>query len=113
MTDQHPGPGAEEIEPFEDFVRRHVGTSEEDQAEMLKVLGYDALDDLIDAAVPGSVRSLGALDLPPAVSEQRVLAELRDLASRNLAAEPMIGLGYHAGLSRTLRRMTPGVIVPW
>ena len=103
MTDQHPGPGAEEIEPFEDFVRRHVGTSEEDQAEMLKVLGHDTLEDLIDAAVPGSVRSLGALDLPPAVSEQRVLAELRDLASRNLAAEPMIGLGYHGTI-------TPGVI---
>jgi glycine dehydrogenase len=103
VTDQHHPPGTEEIEPFEDFLRRHVGTSEEEQAEMLKVLGYDTLDDLIDAAVPGSVRSLGGLDLPPALSEQRVLAELRDLASGNLAAEPMIGLGYHGTI-------TPGVI---
>jgi glycine dehydrogenase len=102
MTD-HPPPGAEELEPFEDFLHRHVGTSGEEQAAMLKVLGYETLDGLIDAAVPGSVRSLGGLDLPPAVSEHRVLAELRDLASRNLAAEPMIGLGYSGTI-------TPGVI---
>ena len=103
MTEHHPPPSAERLEPFEDFLRRHVGTSDEEQAEMLKVLGYDTLDGLIDAAVPGSVRTLAALDLPPAVSEERVLAELRDAASRNLVAEPMIGLGYYGTI-------TPGVI---
>ena len=104
MTDQHPPPGGENLEPFEEFVRRHVGTSDEEQAEMLKVLGYDTLDGLIDAAVPGSVRSLGGLDLPPAVSEQQVLTELRDLASRNLAAEPMIGLGYYGTITPSVIR---------
>ena len=53
--------------------------------------------------MPGSVRSLGDLDLPPAVSEHQVLAELRRLASSNVAAEPMIGLGYSG-------TVTPGVI---
>ena len=33
---------------------------------MLKALSYESLDALIDAAVPGSVRSLDDLDLPPA-----------------------------------------------
>ncbi|HEX3332871.1 MAG TPA: aminomethyl-transferring glycine dehydrogenase, partial [Acidimicrobiales bacterium] len=103
MPDQHPPSSAGRLEPFEDFVRRHVGTSDEEQAEMLKVLGYDTLDDLIDAAVPGSVRSFASLDLPPAVSEERVLNELRVAASHNLVAEPMIGLGYHGTI-------TPGVI---
>ena len=70
---------------------------------MLKVLGYETLDALVDAAVPGSVRSLGALDLPPAVSEQQVLDELRRLAASNTIAEPMIGLGYYGTI-------TPGVI---
>ncbi|HEY6427322.1 MAG TPA: aminomethyl-transferring glycine dehydrogenase [Acidimicrobiales bacterium] len=93
----------EALEPFEDFLRRHVGTSEEEQAGMLKVLGYDSLDALIDAAVPDSVRSLAALDLPPAASEHEVLQELRALAGRNVVAEPMIGLGYSG-------TVTPGVI---
>ena len=70
---------------------------------MLKVLGYETLDALVDAAVPGSVRSLGALDLPPAVTEHQVLDELRRLAAGNTIAEPMIGLGYSGTI-------TPGVI---
>ncbi|HEY1832041.1 MAG TPA: aminomethyl-transferring glycine dehydrogenase [Acidimicrobiales bacterium] len=82
------------LAPFEDFARRHVGTSPDEQVSMLKELGYDSLDDLVDAAVPGSVRSLATLDLPPALSEHAVQGALRELAALNLAAEPMIGLGY-------------------
>ena len=103
MTDQHVGNRSEVLEPFEDFVRRHVGPSDEEQEAMLKVLGYETLDALVDAAVPGSVRSLGTLDLPPAVSEHQVLDELRRLADENTIAEPMIGLGYSGTI-------TPGVI---
>ena len=102
MSD-HSQTGPAGLEPFEDFVRRHVGTSEEEQASMLKVLGYDTLAALIDAAVPGSVRRLRTLDLPPPASEHQVLAELRARAAHNTVAEPMIGLGYHG-------TVTPGVI---
>jgi glycine dehydrogenase len=70
---------------------------------MLKVLGYPSLDALIDAAVPGSVRDLEHLELPPAASEHEVLAELRRLASSNVVGEPMIGLGYSG-------TVTPGVL---
>jgi glycine dehydrogenase len=103
VTEQHAGNRSEALEPFEDFVRRHVGPSAEEQEGMLKVLGYDTLDALVDAAVPGSVRSLGTLHLPPAISEQQVLEELRRLAAANTIAEPMIGLGYSGTI-------TPGVI---
>ena len=103
MSDQRPGNRSEVLEPFEDFVRRHVGPSDDEQEAMLKVLGYDTLDTLVDAAVPGSVRSLGPLDLPSAASEHQVLAELRGLAASNTFAEPMIGLGYSGTI-------TPGVI---
>ena len=47
---------------------------------MLKGLGYDELDALIDAAVPGSLRNLEALDLPAARPSRR--------CSRNYAAWP-------------------------
>jgi glycine dehydrogenase len=86
-----------------EFLSRHVGTSPDDQAVMLKELGYDSLDALIDHAVPGSVRSLGALSLPPAASEREVAEELRRLAASNVVAEPMIGLGYYGTI-------TPAVI---
>jgi glycine dehydrogenase len=103
VSDKRPANRSEVLEPFEDFVRRHVGPSDEEQAGMLKVLGYETLDALVDAAVPGSVRSLGTLDLPPAVSEHQVLGELRRLAASNSIVEPMIGLGYSG-------TVTPGVI---
>jgi glycine dehydrogenase len=94
---------SEELEPFESFLARHVGTSEADHAVMLKVLGYPNLDALIDAAIPGSVLDLHDLELPPALSEREVLSELRRLASSNVVGEPMIGLGYSGTI-------TPGVI---
>ena len=103
MTDQYPAIRSGALEPFGDFVRRHVGPSDEEQVAMLKVLGYESLDALIDAAVPVGVRSFDALDLPPAVAEHTVLDELRALAARNRVAEPMIGLGYYGTI-------TPGVI---
>jgi glycine dehydrogenase len=70
---------------------------------MLEVLGYSSLDQLLDVAVPDSVRSLKEIDLPPAASESDVLRELRELAGQNVVAEPMIGLGYYGTI-------TPGVI---
>ncbi len=66
---------------------------------MTSYLGYDSLEDLMAAAVPGGIRSAAALDLPPAVSEATAAAELRALAAANHPAEPMIGQGYHATIT--------------
>jgi len=92
-----------EADWHDEFVRRHVGTSDDEQSAMLKVLGYETLDALMDAAVPDAVRSLRELSLPPAASEREVLDELRRLASSNVLTEPMMGLGYFGTI-------TPGVI---
>ncbi|NJC73257.1 aminomethyl-transferring glycine dehydrogenase [Planosporangium thailandense] len=85
------------------FARRHIGISDEEQATMLAEIGYSTLDQLIDAAVPKSLRDSARLNLPAAASEAEVLAELRQLAALNARGEPMIGLGYHGTI-------TPGVI---
>jgi glycine dehydrogenase len=77
------------------FVDRHVGPDSDAVARMLAVVGYDSLDDLAAAAVPAALRWVQALDLPPAMTEDEVAAELRDLATRNTVARSMIGLGYH------------------
>ena len=85
------------------FVRRHVGPSADELRRMLDTVGYGSLDELMDAAMPESIRWQGALGLPPAASEPEVLAELRELAGRNRPAVSMIGLGYYG-------THTPGVI---
>jgi len=71
---------------------------------MLDVLGFASLDALTDAAVPGSIRLLDSLDLPPAVDERQALDELRALSGRNERPVSMIGLGYHD-------TVTPPVVV--
>jgi glycine dehydrogenase len=85
------------------FVDRHIGPDESAVAEMLKVVGFDSLDALMDAAVPGRIKANAPLSLPPAASETQAAAELRALAGENNPAAPMIGLGYHGTI-------TPAVI---
>lgn len=87
------------------FSERHIGTDAAAQRAMLHALGYDSVDALVRAAVPASIQSppRATTDLPPAATEAEALAELRELASQNRTARPMIGLGYYDTL-------TPSVI---
>lgn len=87
------------------FAERHIGTDAAAQRTMLDALGYDTVDALVRAAVPASIQSpsRATSDLPPAATEAEALAELRELASQNRTARPMIGLGYYDTL-------TPSVI---
>ena len=93
-----------ELEQHRGFVDRHIGTSADDQAEMLKTLGYASRAALIDAAVPPSIRSRAPLDLPPAKGEQEALDLLKAMARRNRVVKSYIGQGYYGTL-------TPGVIM--
>ncbi|MBV9775050.1 MAG: hypothetical protein JO040_13945, partial [Gemmatimonadetes bacterium] len=77
------------------FVRRHIGPDEGEVRTMLGALGHDSLDALIDATVPASIRLERPLALGPERSEYELLAELRQLASRNRVFRSMIGMGYH------------------
>src|SRR5215207_8544464 len=44
------------LSPADSFVPRHVGPNEAEVAEMLEVIGYPSLDDLIDATIPEKIR---------------------------------------------------------
>ncbi|WP_426504135.1 aminomethyl-transferring glycine dehydrogenase [Dactylosporangium sp. McL0621] len=77
------------------FAARHIGPSADEQARMLKTVGYETVEDLMTAAIPGSIRWHQPLDLPLAASEAEVLAELRALAAANRPLVSMIGLGYY------------------
>ncbi|HEX7345723.1 MAG TPA: hypothetical protein VF253_02970, partial [Candidatus Limnocylindrales bacterium] len=79
------------------FADRHIGTDAAAQSLMLGALGYDSVDALVRAAVPTSIqtRPRTTSDIPAAATEAEALAELRELASQNRTARPMIGLGYY------------------
>ncbi|MEC5192915.1 glycine dehydrogenase [Arthrobacter sp. MP_M7] len=82
------------------FVDRHIGARRQaDVDAMLKAVGYDTVDALVDTAVPKVIRQDSPLKLTEALSEVEVLAELRKLASKNTTAVQMIGQGYYDTLT--------------
>ena len=83
------------LAPLDTFERRHTGSPAADVAAMLKVVGYDSLDALADAAVPPKIRLKRPLRLPAAASETEALAELHALAAKNKIFRSFIGMGYH------------------
>jgi glycine dehydrogenase len=76
------------------FVRRHVGPSPEDIAQMASVVGAQSLDDLIDQTVPESIRLRTPLNLPAARSEEAALRDLRQMMERNELRTSLLGMGY-------------------
>src|SRR3954447_12979056 len=88
-------PTLADLERHAPFDTRHIGLTDDEQAKMLAALGMGSLDELVERALPGSIRGAAGLDLPTARSETEALAELRALAERNQTMVSMIGLGYH------------------
>ncbi len=55
---------AHPLRPLDTFARRHLGSSGEEIAKMLDLVGYPTLDALVDAAVPADIRLRRPLALP-------------------------------------------------
>ena len=83
------------LEGHDAFLGRHIGTTDDDQAAMLRVLGFDSRSALIDAVVPPAIREPAPLALPAPVSEAEALARLKSIAAKNRAAKSFIGQGYY------------------
>ncbi len=85
---------------FEDtFIPRHIGSNDEDLRAMLRVVGADSLDALVDSTVPAVIRTPRPLALGEPMSEHEALARLRQIAGRNRSVRSMIGMGYHGTLT--------------
>ena len=84
------------------FADRHIGPTQPEIDVMLNELGYQSLDQLLEAVVPGAIRWQESLDLPAAVSEAQVLDDLRSLANRNQINRSLIGLGYYNTFTPTV-----------
>jgi glycine dehydrogenase len=80
------------------FARRHIGVDDDRQLDLVRTLGYESVDELLDAAIPASIRPVDEgrnSAIPTAATEREALGELRALASKNVVNRSMIGLGYY------------------
>ncbi|HBE57243.1 MAG TPA: glycine dehydrogenase (aminomethyl-transferring) [Cyanobacteria bacterium UBA11149] len=91
---QSPLSPSESLISTDSFVTRHIGPSASDIEQMLKILGFSTLDELIDGAIPASIRLQKPLNLPKAQSEYAALAQLKEIASKNQIFRSFIGMGY-------------------
>jgi len=85
------------------FVLRHIGPSEKDLHEMVKTIGVDSVDELINKTIPSDIRLANNLNLPTALSEFEYLSLIQELSNKNKLYKNYIGLGYHPTI-------LPGVI---
>ena len=60
-----------------EFIRRHIGPSEEDIEEMLKIVGADSLDDLMKKTVPENILLKEKLKIGEPTSEHEFLKQLK------------------------------------
>lgn len=84
------------------FVNRHIGPSEHEIKEMLRVIGIDSLDKLIDETVPASIRINKDLDLGEPLSEQELLTLFHEIGSKNKRFKSYIGCGYYDTFTPTV-----------
>ncbi|MCB0569111.1 MAG: glycine dehydrogenase (aminomethyl-transferring), partial [Phaeodactylibacter sp.] len=89
---------------YDRFINRHIGISETELQDMLKVIGASSLDQLIYETVPDGIRMNRELNVPEAMTEFEYLQELQRTASMNKVFRPYIGLGYYGTI-------TPSVIL--
>ena len=93
-----------DLENTSEFIARHIGVSEADEALMLKVVGASSRRALIDGIVPRSIARGAAMAIPAPLTEAAALAELKAIASKNKIFKSYIGQGY-------FDTHTPGVIL--
>ncbi len=88
----------------EHFKDRHNGPNDEEIQSMLESIGVESIDQLIQETVPPGIQLDKNIELPKGVSEQQMLAEVREKAEKNKVFKSYIGQGYYD-------THTPGVIL--
>ncbi|MEY4365740.1 MAG: hypothetical protein RLZZ305_1084 [Actinomycetota bacterium] len=77
------------------FTERHLGLTDSDRNEMLRVIGQPSLEALVHATVPSSILLEGPLDLHSPVPEAEVLARLAAHFEGVRKRRSFIGQGYY------------------
>ena len=78
-----------------DFIKRHIGPTKEEQLKMLKELGYNSIDDLINNTVPEKIHFKDRLSIGDSNSEYEALRKLKAISKKNKIYSNFIGMGYY------------------
>jgi glycine dehydrogenase len=89
---------------LDSFVNRHIGPDGHEAAEMLKVIGAESLDALIDETIPAKIRLKDKLKTGDALTEQGLLRFFKSIAGTNKIFKSYICCGNYG-------TFTPAVIL--
>ncbi len=92
----------QDLDVYNDFIRRHIGPSSADEQAMLAELGMKSLDELVDKVVPASIRRKKTLAVKASRSERQVLDRLYQVSTRNQLYKSFIGMGYYSTQTPTV-----------
>ncbi|MBK5206115.1 MAG: aminomethyl-transferring glycine dehydrogenase, partial [Polaromonas sp.] len=92
------------LENPSEFIARHIGLDEADEAHMLSVVGAASRRALIAGIVPRSIARSSAMVIPSPVTEAAALKQLKAIAAKNQVFKSYIGQGYYG-------TYLPGVIL--
>ncbi len=74
---------------------RHIGLTDDEIKEVVKEIGFETLDQLIENTVPADIRLKKPLHLPEPLAEDKYLEYIKKLASKNQVFKSYIGMGYY------------------
>ena len=77
------------------FVARHIGPRDQEIEEMLKTIGVDSMEALIEETVPSNIRLKEPLRLAKGLTERQYYRKILDIASKNKVYNTYIGMGYY------------------
>jgi len=77
------------------FAQRHIGPRKSDLNKMLKTIGLDSMEKLINQTIPKDILLKERLSLNKAMSEQEYQEHNNLLSVKNKLFKTYIGLGYH------------------
>ena len=79
----------------EKFAHRHIGPSPTELNIILKTIGVESVEELLNQTIPDNIRLKKDLNIPEGISEMEFLKEIKKLSSLNKNFKTYIGLGYH------------------
>lgn len=83
------------VDTSNEFIKRHVGPTEEETKKMLAAAGATRLEELIDQTIPETIRLKEPPTLPEPISEAAWLDHIRAVAEKNVLSKTHIGMGWY------------------
>ena len=87
-----------------DFSKRHIGPDDSDINKMLSYLGFDSIEQLINATIPDGIQFNHDLNIGKSISEYEFLNTIKRIGKKNQVVKSYIGTGYYG-------TVTPPVIL--